>query len=115
MSLLFARYVLINHFKDQPNPSHYAAKSDVHNDTTAVPSQFDSKDVPREAGHSGYTTEKSHDLKKAQNALHEGLQPAEDSRNNMSSYESGPRNASTWGQISLAIVSRFVSGKDIKS
>ena len=95
MSLLFARYVLIKHFKDQPNPSHYTAKSDVHNDTSAVPSQFDSKDVPREAGHSGYTAEKSHDLKKAQNALHEGLQPAEDSRNNLSSYESGPRNAST--------------------
>ncbi|WVQ99501.1 hypothetical protein IAU59_006636 [Kwoniella sp. CBS 9459] len=60
---------------DEPSTSSYTSKTDAHETSSSqVPSQTQGRDVPSEAQHQGDVTGSMHDKKKAQNALHEGLQ-----------------------------------------
>ncbi|OCF32935.1 hypothetical protein I317_06907 [Kwoniella heveanensis CBS 569] len=66
---------------EEVNTSSYSSKTDAHETSSSqVPSQTQGRDVPSEAQHQGDVAANAHDKKKAQNALHEGLQPAENTR-----------------------------------
>ncbi|KAK6909731.1 hypothetical protein L486_00622 [Kwoniella mangroviensis CBS 10435] len=78
---------------DDTNVASYKAQNDGHElSSSHVPSNAQGRDVPAQAQHSGHVADHQHDLKKAQNALHEGLKPKDEEGNRV---ESGAQNANT--------------------
>ncbi|WRT66566.1 uncharacterized protein IL334_003525 [Kwoniella shivajii] len=59
---------------DDTHVASYKAQNDGHDlPISQVPNNAQGRDVPAQAQHSGHVADHQHDLKKAQNALHEGL------------------------------------------
>ncbi|WWC61975.1 uncharacterized protein I303_104561 [Kwoniella dejecticola CBS 10117] len=78
---------------DDTNVSSYKAQNDGHETSSShVPSEAQGRGLPAQAAHSGDVAAHQHDLKKAQNALHEGLKPKDEIGNRV---ESGAQNANT--------------------
>ncbi|WWD03334.1 hypothetical protein V865_001386 [Kwoniella europaea PYCC6329] len=78
---------------DDTHVASYKAQNDNHElSSSQVPNNAQGRDVPAQAQHSGHVADHQHDLKKAQNALHEGLKPKDEEGNRV---ESGAQNANT--------------------
>ncbi|WWC69988.1 uncharacterized protein I206_103932 [Kwoniella pini CBS 10737] len=78
---------------DDTNVSSYKAQNDQHETSSShVPAEVKGRDATSQASHSGDVASHQHDLKKAQNALHEGLKSKDDIENRV---ESGAQNANT--------------------
>ncbi|WWC94564.1 hypothetical protein V866_001411 [Kwoniella sp. B9012] len=78
---------------DDTHVASYKAQNEGHElPYSQVPTNAQGRDVPPQAQHSGEVAFHQHDLKKAQNALHEDLRPENVPKNRP---DSGPRNANT--------------------
>ncbi|WVR06848.1 hypothetical protein IAU60_003884 [Kwoniella sp. DSM 27419] len=75
---------------DEPNTTSYKSQSDSQTDQ--VPSNIQGREVPGQSAHGDDVNDNAHDKKKAQNALHEGLKPAE---GGISAPEVGAQGANT--------------------
>ncbi|WWC89118.1 uncharacterized protein L201_004036 [Kwoniella dendrophila CBS 6074] len=77
---------------DDTNVSSYKAQNDGHETSSSeVPSETQGREVPSQAQHQGDVNAHAHDLKKAQNALHEGLKSSDQAEGHR--VDSGAQNA----------------------